>query len=208
MSLNPFKRNKSEQNTQQVQAELPVVEQEKPASNLPQEVQDYYESGKRERRGMVWLLGIGTLLITLLLAAGIFFGGRWLYRMITGPDDQAQNTAQTDQNQQEQSKNDQNSSNSDSSSNSNQQNQNNQNQGQNPQPQPTPAPTPSPQPTPAPAPTPQPTPTPAPAPKTVPSTPTPSTTPNTGPGDVVAIVAITTILSTAGFYVVQTKKQS
>lgn len=201
MARNPFSRNKSDQPTVQVQEELPVVEQEKPTSNLPQEVQDYYESGKRERRGMVWLLGIGTLLLTLLLAAGIFFGGRWIYRMITGSDDQTQDTAQTDQDQQEQSQNDQNSQSSDNSA-TNEREQNN----QNAQPQPTPAPAPAPQPTPTPAPQPQPAPAPAPAPKTVPSTPAPSATPNTGPGDVVAIIAITTVLSTAGFYVVQLRK--
>lgn len=198
MARNPFKRNQTDQTPAQTQGELPVVEQEQPNSNLPKEVQDYYESGKRERRGMVWLLGIGTLLVTLLLAAGIFFGGRWIYRQLTN-DDQAQDTAQIGENDQksDQNKSTNNSSGSNSQNQNNSNNSNSSNQGQPSQPKPTPTPAPAPKP----APTTPKTPTPAPAP-------TPTATPNTGPGDVVAIVFATTILSTAGFYAIQLKKQT
>ncbi len=67
----------------------------KPATDntvLPQEVQDYYTAEKRERRGMAGLLAIGTLLATILLAVGLFFGGRWAYRSIRH---QGKNTAGT-----------------------------------------------------------------------------------------------------------------
>lgn len=193
MARLPFSRKKSDVGVEQTQEELPVVEQEQPKSNLPKEVQDYYESGSRERRGMAWLLGLGTLLVTLLLAAGIFFGGRWIYNKIANNNDQPQDTAQIgeDQKKEESNQNNQNSGSNSSDSNSNQN-----------QPQPTPAPTPTP--TPAPTPTPQPTPTPVPAPQTQDS----KSVPNTGPGDVVAIAVATTVVSMAGFYVVQLKKES
>lgn len=172
----PFGRKDTNDTPEQTQGELPVVEQEQPTSNLPEEVQEYYESGRRGRRGIALLLGLATLVITLLLAAGIFFGGRWIYRKITNNDSK---TPETTQNQQ------------------------NSNGGSNNQPTPTPEPkpTPAPAPTPTPAPTPAPTPKPAPTPA-----PAPVVTPNTGPGDVVAIVLATTVLATAGFYTVQLRR--
>lgn len=53
---------------------------------VPAEVQDYYEAGRRERRGVAWLLGLVTLLVTVLLALLLFFGGRWIYRKVTNKD--------------------------------------------------------------------------------------------------------------------------
>src|SRR5690606_3533 len=53
------------------------------AKNVPDEVKEYYESSERERMGTTWLLAFVTLILTILLALGIFFGGRWLYRKIT-----------------------------------------------------------------------------------------------------------------------------
>ncbi|GAC1387937.1 MAG: hypothetical protein NVS1B7_1990 [Candidatus Saccharimonadales bacterium] len=47
---------------------------------LPKEVQNYYQAEKRERIGVASLLAIGTLIITVVLAFGIFFGGRWAWR--------------------------------------------------------------------------------------------------------------------------------
>lgn len=48
--------------------------------SVPQEVQDYYQSERRERTGVAWLLALATLVVTLLLAIGLFYGGRWVYR--------------------------------------------------------------------------------------------------------------------------------
>lgn len=56
-------------------------------TQIPAEVEEYYQSTRKERAGIAWLLGIATLLLTLLIAAALFFGGRWLYRMIIGGSD-------------------------------------------------------------------------------------------------------------------------
>lgn len=68
---------------------------------VPKEVQDYYQSERRDRKGVAWVLAILTLIATLALAAGIFFAGRWAYRAITGSGDTQQTTPAetvTDQN--------------------------------------------------------------------------------------------------------------
>ena len=70
---------------------------------LPQEVREYYQAEKRDRTGMAWLLAITTLVVTFLIAAGLFFGGRWAYRAIFDNDDKSGDTtsqtetAKTDQ---------------------------------------------------------------------------------------------------------------
>ncbi len=53
---------------------------------VPEEIQEYYQDERRERTGVAWVLAAGTLVMTILLAAGIFFGGRWAYRKIQGND--------------------------------------------------------------------------------------------------------------------------
>lgn len=50
--------------------------------NVPQEIQEYYQSERRERTGVAWLLALGTLLVTVALATALFFGGRWVYRKV------------------------------------------------------------------------------------------------------------------------------
>jgi hypothetical protein len=49
---------------------------------LPPEVQEYYQSERRERMGMTWLLAALTFVVTIVLAIGLFFGGRWAYRQV------------------------------------------------------------------------------------------------------------------------------
>ena len=66
-----------------------VVEQE-----IPEEINEYYQAERRERTGVAWLLALGTLVVTLLLAVGLFFGGRWVWRKVVKNDKPAQ-TAQT-----------------------------------------------------------------------------------------------------------------
>lgn len=198
MAIWPFNRRKQaeEDYADGMQEELPIApEQQQPTSNLPEEVQEYYESGKRERVGVAWLLGLGTLVVTVVLAMGLFFGGRWLYRTIAGTDE-PENTAQIGEDQQKEQP-------------QNQQNSDNQNQGQTQQPS-QPQPAPQPQPQPAPAPTPQPAPAPAPqsAPTPAPA-PVAGKTPNTGPGDVAAIAGVVTaVASTAGAYVFQLRREN
>ncbi len=63
----PFKRNKSSDNE----------------ASVPPEVTQYYESERRERVGVAWLLGLVTLLATIAVVFVIFFGGRWTYRKLT-----------------------------------------------------------------------------------------------------------------------------
>lgn len=65
-------------------------------SAVPAEIQEYYQTERRERTGIAWLLALGTLIITIGLATLLFFGGRWAYRAIV---DNSQETAQTDQGQ-------------------------------------------------------------------------------------------------------------
>jgi hypothetical protein len=52
------------------------------SEELPEEVQEYYEAGRRERTGVAWLLAFVTLLITIVVALSAFWGGRWVYRKI------------------------------------------------------------------------------------------------------------------------------
>jgi hypothetical protein len=63
---------------------------------VPQEIQDYYQSERRERTGIAWLLALGTLLTTIALAILLFFGGRWVYRKVANRDNNG-NTSQVTQ---------------------------------------------------------------------------------------------------------------
>lgn len=56
------------------------------APAMPPEVEDYYQAEKRDRSGMAWLLGLGTLLVTGLLVIGLFLGGRLVYRKLKRND--------------------------------------------------------------------------------------------------------------------------
>lgn len=58
----------------------------KQQSVLPEEVSQYYQSQKRERTGVALMLGFVALLVTLLIGAGLFFGGRYVYRKISNND--------------------------------------------------------------------------------------------------------------------------
>lgn len=68
-------------------------------TDVPAEIQEYYQAERRERTGVAWLLAFGTLIVTILLAAGIFFAGRWTYRQIAGNDENGNNTTQVAQNE-------------------------------------------------------------------------------------------------------------
>jgi hypothetical protein len=49
-------------------------------SNLPQEVRDYYQAQSSGRKGIAIMIGVASLIVTVLLALSIFYGGRWVYR--------------------------------------------------------------------------------------------------------------------------------
>lgn len=73
MAVWPFNRKKTSQVDEQV----------------PEEVREYYESGKK-RTVMAWLLAFATLVVTVLLALFIFFAGRWVFRQFTKEDEPQQ----------------------------------------------------------------------------------------------------------------------
>ncbi len=53
-------------------------------AKLPPEVKKYYDSERRERVGLAWLIAFATLMLTILIMVGLFMGGRWTYRKIAG----------------------------------------------------------------------------------------------------------------------------
>lgn len=61
----PFNRNKKPTDTK-----------------TPPEVKQYYTSEHRERVGLAWLIAFLSLIITMVVVIGLFFGGRWAYRKI------------------------------------------------------------------------------------------------------------------------------
>ncbi len=68
---------------------------------VPPEVEEYYQSERRERVGMAWLLAFLTLFATIVIALGLFFGGRWVYRKVANKDNKS-GTSQTATNNQPQ----------------------------------------------------------------------------------------------------------
>ncbi len=58
------------------------------------ELEDYY-ANKRNRSGMAWLMAFLSLLITVLVIAALFFGGRWLYRTISDSDNSTDSPVST-----------------------------------------------------------------------------------------------------------------
>ena len=63
-------------------------------TNIP-ELQEYYANQKKESTGKAWLLAIGSLLVTVVILVGAFFGGRWLYRKATKKDKPVATISQT-----------------------------------------------------------------------------------------------------------------
>ena len=51
------------------------------SSALPAEMQEYISAEKKEHVGLAWLLAFATLVATLVLSAGIFYGGKWVYKV-------------------------------------------------------------------------------------------------------------------------------
>jgi hypothetical protein len=184
---------------------------------VPQEVRDYYQSERRERTGIAWLLALGTLVVTLLIASALFFGGKWVYNRTLGKPDApktAQNTNQSTQKTDESAQQEQNQATPNpepqpSPSPSTNENTNNPSPAPSPTPTPTPAPTPSPStngeagrgssPSPQPAPAPSPTPTPA-GPD--------SSLVNTGPADTAVIFGVVVVASTLLHRLVWVRHQS
>jgi hypothetical protein len=51
------------------------------------ELQEYYDNQRANRMGMAWLMALASLLITVGVLSGLFFGGRWVYRKIADRND-------------------------------------------------------------------------------------------------------------------------
>jgi cytoskeletal protein RodZ len=83
MAIWPFNRNKT------------AADQKK----VPREVEEYYQSERRDRVGVAWLLAALTLVVTVIIVLGLFLGGRWVYRKVANKDDN--NTTQTTQTNQQ-----------------------------------------------------------------------------------------------------------
>ncbi len=75
----------------------PFKDKKKKNADVPAEIKDYYLAEKREKRGMAWLLALGTLLATVLVVLGLFFGGRWAYKKITAKKTKPAQTAEVKQ---------------------------------------------------------------------------------------------------------------
>ena len=123
----------------------------------PEAPQQYPSGGNGSRVGLAWALGLTSLVVTVGVATGLFFGGRFAYRKINH-NSASKPTATT------------NASGTDQVAVTT----------PTPQPQATPKPTPSPTPTTAPATTPSPSPAPTATPTPV-ATPTPAPTPTPSP---------------------------
>ena len=50
------------------------------SSVVPAEIQEYYNAEQRERVGLAWIIAVISLLVSLAVIFGIFFGGRYVYR--------------------------------------------------------------------------------------------------------------------------------
>ncbi len=74
-------------------------------AGMTPEVKDYYKAEGRQRTWVAWLLAVGTLLVTIFIVLGLFYGGRWTFRKLKGNDDKPAPVAvQTDDSKSEESK--------------------------------------------------------------------------------------------------------
>lgn len=62
-----------------------LLNRKKPTNN--EAINDYYVQEQRRRVGVAWLLGFATLVLTIILALALFYGGRWAYRTVFDNDD-------------------------------------------------------------------------------------------------------------------------
>lgn len=64
---------------------------------LPEDVDSYYRDDRSSRRSAALLLGLATFVATLLIGSTLYFGGRAVYRAISGDDGQ-DNVVQVEEN--------------------------------------------------------------------------------------------------------------
>ncbi len=64
-------------------------------TTTPSELQDYYQSERRERKSVAWLLAFVTFFVTLVFVLLLFFAGKWLYQRFRKNTNKSQTTSQT-----------------------------------------------------------------------------------------------------------------
>ena len=68
---------------------MQLFKRKKSQTTLPPEVQAFATAERRERMGMAWLVGIVSLVVTILVVTGLFYGGRWVYRSLANRNKKA-----------------------------------------------------------------------------------------------------------------------
>jgi cytoskeletal protein RodZ len=63
---------------------------------FPEEIQAYSQAEHREKMGVAALVGVISLLLTLVVLFGLFLGGKWLYRKLAGAKTQKNTTTIVD----------------------------------------------------------------------------------------------------------------
>jgi hypothetical protein len=160
-------------------------------TSIPSEVQDYYNAQHRERVGVAWLIAVVSLLASIAVVVGLFFGGRWAYRKIAHKNPSGPVAVQEDDNKSDESKDeDKNKSDSNDSNSSD-----NSSQGSN-QPQSLPGSDDS-----SDAAAGTTTPQTSSTSTTTPQAATTGKTPDTGPGNTIAVFAIATVAGTTAYQV-------
>lgn len=77
--------------------------------DITEEMDAYYQTENKSNNGTAILYGVFALVVTLIVAAGLFFGGRAIYRALTGTsggnetavEQEGQNTTVNNENTQE-----------------------------------------------------------------------------------------------------------
>jgi hypothetical protein len=73
---------------------------------MPPELQEYYAAEGRHGNWMAWVLGLVTLMVTVAVALGLFYGGRWAYRKVRNDDKKQVATKQNEASKQSVDKDD------------------------------------------------------------------------------------------------------
>lgn len=73
----------------------PFRRKQNASDTVPTEIKQYYTEEARDQRSASWLTGVFVFVVTVALVLGLFYGGRALYRAVTGDDQPAQTTEQS-----------------------------------------------------------------------------------------------------------------
>lgn len=65
-------------------------------SILPEEVEQYYKTERRQKSGVAILIGLVAVIVTVLIILALFFGGRFVINKITNKGDKNQQAQQED----------------------------------------------------------------------------------------------------------------